>query len=306
VVLPADYWATYEHRSETLEEFLAAVRMISAYQAVTGARFVWRGVADARWPLYSLVVRSFIERHARFPAEDELRDYERGIIEEAREWRLDWHPGGGRLAGLELLAALQHYGIPTRMMDFTFSPLIALWFAVEKNDRVDGRVFAIDISTRLVSRDLASSPDPWWFDEDAGTTSPWSTESRIWRPPPFEPRMVRQEGCFLMGGVPSTVPPRNVNVGGRWRLLRTDEIRSCMSLPFRLIAYKHAENAFRGVKTLGGGKPSVRSFTLRIGRKRVLREELHRALGISHSSLFPDFPGLAQYGEMFERIPTAP
>ncbi len=43
---------------------------------------------------------------------------------------------------IERLAKLQHYGIPTRLIDVTIDPLIALYFAVENVDRTsDGMVF---------------------------------------------------------------------------------------------------------------------------------------------------------------------
>lgn len=154
---------------------------------------------------------------------------------------LDWHHAGGRLVALELLAALQHYGAPTRLLDFTFNPLIALWFAVESLDGRDGRVFAIDISDRVISRQQAASSDPWWLGVPPGVATDWSKQSWIWRPPPLEPRMVRQDGCFLMGGIPSTQPARAVRSATTWRLLRAHEVRECMSLPLVLIQYEQPE-----------------------------------------------------------------
>src|SRR5207247_327818 len=68
----------------------------------------------------------------------------------------------GRLSVLSQLAVLQHYGTPTRIIDVTFNPLIGLWFAVEqqwgddgapRNENVDGRLFAIDVSDRLINED---------------------------------------------------------------------------------------------------------------------------------------------------------
>jgi hypothetical protein len=298
MALPDDYWRSYEHVVSSVVDFIVAVGMISSYQAKTGARFVWRGAADARWALHSSLVRRYHEIHHGLPTEDALRNFEQGVLIEAREWGLDWHASGGRLTALELLAALQHYGIPTRMLDFTFNPIIALWFAVEKHDRSDGRVFAIDISTRLIDREPAVAADPWWWRAPPATTNDWATESWAWRPPPFEARMVRQEGCFVMGGIPSTVPPKNVNRRGAWGLLRTDEVRACMSIPFRLINYRQAVAAAQG-RAFSPGTPKARAFTVRIKHKKQVRDELIRGFGYSHSSLFPDFTGLEEYGTSF-------
>jgi hypothetical protein len=298
--LPDDYWASYEHEVSSVNDFVGAVRRIAAYQKATDTRFIWRGIAGASWGLHSSLVRRYQKNHAgKVPTENQLRAYERKIIAEARDWGLDWHVTGGRLTALELLAALQHYGIPTRLLDFTFNPFIALWFAVEKEDDLDGRVFAVDVAEHAVSHENAALEDPWWLAESAAVDQPWATRSWIWRPPPLEPRIVRQDGCFLMGGVPSTQPRRNLRIPSQ-RLLQADEIRVCMSVPLVLINYSQAEAAASGAP-LVGRPPKARAFTLRItADKPQLRGELDRMLGHRHQTLFPDFPGFANYGRTFK------
>ena len=182
MALPDEYWRSYETTVGSLAQYVEAVRLISAYEATTGSRFAWRGVADADWGLHSALFRGYRDTQGATPTESQLQRLDLEILAEAREWSLDWHSSGGRLAALELLAALQHFEAPTRMLDFTFNAFIGLWFAAEKLDASDGRVFAIDVSERLVLRDDASAADPWWT---VNQPADWKARPWAWKPIPL-------------------------------------------------------------------------------------------------------------------------
>lgn len=91
--------------------------------------WLFRGQRDARWGL-----ETTLERASRRLGVD-IKQYERCIVKEFPRHAhtfLDRTPK--ETDTLEWLALMQHYGAPTRLLDFTYSFWIALFFALEYAD----------------------------------------------------------------------------------------------------------------------------------------------------------------------------
>ena len=155
------FWKPWEVEVATFKEAVELIHDTFDAWSSQGNTFVWRGHVDASWPLHSSLYRRVMWTNGVTnapPDEATFAIEEATILAEVHKWGL--HTGGqGRLSAMSQLAVLQHYGAPTRLIDVTFNPLIGLWFAVEeqwengsvKNEERDGRLFAIDVSDRLVN-----------------------------------------------------------------------------------------------------------------------------------------------------------
>jgi len=97
----------------------------------------WRGQSDAEWPLHTGLHREGLAKHevnlnARFRLKATAR-------------RPDCPPDSDPMGWLFLM---QHYRLPTRLLDWTASPLVALFFAIDQPADVDATVWALK-PTRL-------------------------------------------------------------------------------------------------------------------------------------------------------------
>lgn len=101
-------------------------------------RCCYRGHADASWRL----VPSMVRGHERLPV-TVVKQFEREVIQACRDQfqlKEDW-------TDVEVLAFARHHGAPTRLLDWSSNPLVALWFAVAtpEHDESDGVVFSLNV-----------------------------------------------------------------------------------------------------------------------------------------------------------------
>lgn len=298
-----NFWKPFEKTVSTFDEAREVIH--SVFDTWSAARtFAWRGQVDATWPLHSSLYRRLMWTKGIPPDEQALYEEEGSILTQVHRWGL--HRGKqGRLSALTQLAVLQHYGAPTRLLDITFNPYIALWFAVEQRwlngrlqlEDVDARVFAIDVTDRLINEndDLRPWEDdhqrPWRPDHLAADD--WGAAVYAWRPPRIEDRISAQHGGFLMGGVPRASirgkpnqwPKTTSPSAGKWKIAET---RHATCLPLRV----------HKLDPVAGGVASDAVYTIRIraSAKKQIRDRLEKLFGYTHAQIYPDYSGFASFG----------
>ncbi|NUB90737.1 FRG domain-containing protein [Haloterrigena sp. SYSU A558-1] len=97
--------------------------------------FVFRGVPSQDHTLETSIKR-FVGESGEWKLESLLlRNFHQYAVNEIEEPESVWH----------LLSIAEHYGLPTRLLDWSFSPLVATYFAVRDGDTAhDGAVWAVD------------------------------------------------------------------------------------------------------------------------------------------------------------------
>jgi hypothetical protein len=110
------------------------------------AGWAFRGQADATWPLESSLTR-YLKTFGDSP--NEWLDREKKILHTFKRKAhllLPRTPEEGET--LEWLALMQHHGAPTRLLDFTWSPYVAAFFALEKAT-TDAAIWAISSGPKV-------------------------------------------------------------------------------------------------------------------------------------------------------------
>ncbi|MDA8010600.1 MAG: FRG domain-containing protein, partial [Alphaproteobacteria bacterium] len=115
----------------TVEDFVQWTK------GLQGRSLLYRGLANVNWRGESAAYRR-IEASEGAPENHRVfKNYTLQLLEKASNRGLRLHEGR-MLSHLELLAQLQHFGAATCLIDFTYNPLAALWFACREQSKKDG------------------------------------------------------------------------------------------------------------------------------------------------------------------------
>ena len=189
--------------SRTVSDYLAEICRSPSASAV----YAYRGQGKSRWPLRSAAARRLI-RHYNIGAEEEMEyfgrvyvEYHQNVLINPARTRGFGLENGRKLSELEILAKLQHFGAATGLLDFTYSPLIALWFACQ-DEKCDGKVFSIKTTDplafgKIIDRTVVEEDMSKLLSPDTDDSRPW-----IWEPiatGDAGPRVLLQHSLFVIG-----------------------------------------------------------------------------------------------------------
>lgn len=244
---------------ETLADFVSIVESIySEWDCLTLTTHPWfRGQTSAVWSLIPGLYRGHISSYYE---RELIRDFSlraKAYLEHAPTNDLEW------------LFVMQHYGMPTRLLDWTESHLFALYFAIcTQTGSGDAAVWILDpwsINDRAIGMQsvptadhpsltgYALNPGPHRLGRKIQATIPVAV-----RPPRISSRIIAQKGTFTIHGSSSD----GLDVIAE-RLNRADN----------------------------GAKIRLHKVIIDGSRKKQLRKQLYLA-GISEAVLFPDLSGL--------------
>ena len=159
-------------------------------------RNAFRGQSNAEWTLQSSAYRRLLNKRMKHP---ELAGFlfTGYLHERVNEMMMRFSAHGGQQP-LEVMALMQHHGAATGLIDFTESPLSALWFACKDEQDKSGKVVVVRLDDGEKIQEIKKRQDIEGPLEDFFSIRP-DKKLWAWRPGDGDSRMVTQQSLFIFG-----------------------------------------------------------------------------------------------------------
>jgi len=249
--------------------------------------FIFRGTKNEKYHLLPKVFRSL-----------DYSGYELEMLSRFSKNAHAFLPSGFHEADFSLLQYAQHYGVPTRLLDFTTNPLIALYFCCEDISKTDGALWIVNVVPfrfwavgEINEQNLIDDPFLYWTTEefidnvmkeitnpsDADENYPKLRRPVFSVPPYIDQRMSAQSSCFMLWG-------------------RRHEPLEDMATSSNYMKLHHAGARLR----IEDDKRFLAKIIIPNEVKRDIVNELD-LLDINEKSLFPGLDGIGHYIEKHYR-----
>jgi hypothetical protein len=279
-------------------------KYIDGYEKVFPYGTWFRGQDDSDWPLVPTVFRKSKESNELIYARNEPRLINRFRLNQSRyrqefKTTFDW------------LSLMQHYGYPTRILDWSENVLVALYFAALDKPETRGKPGALFVLNTFKLNYLSYREFTHLKPDDL----PCWLRAQTAEDPSY--KAIRHQ---IINERPADLPVFDKMLDGKGNRAREAKLKNNLSLPLAVFPYHLHERMSRQQSTfvLHGGtyaethdfEPPIllddlnnntdgyrkfsKKFIIQPDKKDIIRHQLH-IMGIHLGSMFPELEYQSQY-----------